>query len=367
MGIKQEIYVGTYSLPIQFGTGEIFHGKGKGIYRFEFDTERPDLRLVNITEGADNSSYLTVNSDVSRLYAINELKAFEGRPSGAVSAYAMNKDGTLSLINRLATQGADPCHVILSSDEKHLIVSNYSGGSVIVYPILPDGSLGEMAQLIQYEGQSVHPVRQTGPHVHSVTFSGDSRFVYICDLGTDRVKVYRYDDSTLVLSDAGEYVLTPGAGPRLAVFGADGRYCYVINELDCTIAVTAADSETGALRQVQRVYTVPAHTANNICADLHITPDGRFLYASNRGLDNIAIFHIDKDTGRLHLVGYEPCGGQTPRSFTIDATGGFVLCANMDSDNIAVFSIDKETGRLEKKSEIVVPTPVCVKAALKHK
>jgi len=360
MGIKMDIYVGTYSLPIQFGTGEIFHGKGKGIYRFEFDTDKAELKLINVTQGVDNSSYIAVNPDARRLYAVNELKEYEGKPSGAVSAYAINHDGTLSFINRLATQGTDPCHVILSPDKKHVIVSNYSGGSISVYPILPDGALGEMAQFIQYEGQSIHPVRQTGPHAHSVAFSADSRFVYVCDLGTDRVRIYRYNDSGLVLSDAGEYVLTPGAGPRLAVFWPDRRYCYVINEMDCTISVAAADSETGALREIQRVSTVPTDTADNLCADLHITSDGRFLYVSNRGLDNIAIFRIDKDTGLLTLVGYEPCGGRTPRSFTLDATGSFVLCANMDSDNIAVFAINKETGALEKKSETEVPTPVCV-------
>lgn len=369
MGNKQYIYVGTYSLPIKFGTGEILNGKGKGIYLYEFDTETAKLKLINVNEGIDNPSFLTIDYEARRLYAVNELKEYKGEASGSVSAFIIKEDGSLELINRLATHGTDPCHVILSPDRHHLIVSNYMSGSVSVYPVLSGGALGEIEQFIKYEGKGVNPSRQAGPHAHSAAFSKDFRFVYICDLGTDRVKAYRYSDSGKPLSDDGmtDYLAAPGAGPRFAEYSADGRYAYIINELESSISVTAFDNKTGTLKEIQKVSTIPSGSdnKNNICADLHITPDGRFLFGSNRGLDNLAIYSIDKSTGLLSLVGFEPCGGRTPRNFTIDATGSFLLCGNQDSDCIAVFSIDKDTGMLKKESEAYAPTPVCIRPAIR--
>lgn len=361
--MKQDIYIGTYSLPIQFGTGQILIGKGKGIYRFEFDSENPGLVLKNVTEGTDNASFLTVNQRGGSLYAVNELKEFEGAATGAVSAYTIKPDGTMTLMNRLATGGTDPCHIVLSPDEQHVIVSNYSGGSVSVFPVLPDSSLGEREQFIQYQGKSADPVRQLGPHAHSATFSRNAKYVYICDLGTDRVRVYSWGGST-PLCAAGEFAASPGAGPRLIVFGADGRYGYVVNEIEWTITVAAADRQTGELQEIQKISAIPEGAAleDNLCADVHVTPDGRYLYASNRGLDNIAIFRIDGETGKLTPVGFTPCGGQIPRSFTLDETGRFLICANQDSDNIVLFEIDSKTGGLKKIAEAYVPTPVCVRA-----
>lgn len=242
-------------------------------------------------------------------------------------------------------------------------------GSVSVYPVLNGGALGGIEQFIQYEGKGANPSRQAGPHAHSAAFSRDLRFVYICDFGTDRVKAYRYCGGGKPLSDEGttDYIAAPGAGPRFAEFSADGRFAYIINELESSISVTAFDKNTGSLKEIQKVSTVPrgSDNKNNICADLHITPDGRFLYGSNRGLDNIAMYRIDGSTSMLSLIGFEPCGGRTPRNFTIDTTGRFLLCGNQDSDNIAVFSIDGETGMLTKKSEVYAPTPVCVRPVIR--
>lgn len=360
--MKTDVYVGTYSLPIKFGTGEILQGKGKGIYLYAFDTETCKLELKNVAEGVDNPSYLAIGRD--RVYAVNELKEYEGKPSGAVSAYRIQTGGKLELLNKMPTNGTDPCHVILSPDKNHLIVSNYMSGSLSVYPVLEDGALGGIEQFIQYKGKSVNPKRQTCPHAHSAVFSNDARYVYICDLGTDRVRAYPYGDTghPLLEADMEEFAASPGAGPRYLEFGPDGKYCYIINELGSVISVTAYNQKTGALTEIQKVSTLPPKDIrDNICADLHITSDGRFLYASNRGMDSIAAYRIDQTTGMLALVGFESSGGRTPRNFTIDATGRFLLCANQDSDNIVVFAIDDKTGKLEKKSEIFAPTPVCVK------
>ena len=371
MGIRQDVYVGTYSLPIKFGTGQILHGKGKGVYLYGFDTDTAELTLINITEGVDNPSFLAVSGNAERLYAVNELKEYDGKPTGAVSAFRIEADGSLKMINRMAAGGTDPCHLVISPDGRRLIVSNYMSGSVSVFLVLEGGALGGIEQFIQYEGKSVNIKRQSGPHAHSAVFSKDARFIYICDLGTDRVRAYRYGGGGLPLSSEGmaEYTASAGAGPRHAEFGADGRYCYIINELESTVVVTAVDREKGTLTEVQKVSAVPEgeYCGSNSCADLHITPDGRFLYSSNRGLDSITIYRIDRDSGLLSLVGFEPCGGRTPRSFTLDETGGFLLCANQDSDCIAVFSIDKETGQLTKRSETYAPTPVCVKMSIKRR
>lgn len=362
--MKMDVYVGTYSLPIKFGTGEILEGKGKGIYRYEFDTETYELTQRSVTEGVDNPSYLAINRDTDRLYAVNELKEYAGKPSGAVSAFRINQNGALEFINKMPTDGTDPCHVALSPDENHLIVSNFMSGSVSVYPVLKDGSLGVIEQFIQYEGKGVNPHRQTCPHAHSATFSMDAKYVYICDLGTDRVRAYPYSDSGCPLMEEGmtEFIVSPGAGPRYSEFADGGRFCYVINELGSAISVTEYDEQTGTLTEIQKISTLPRGAIqDNICADLHITPDGQFLYASNRGMDSIAAYRIDKGNGMLSLIGFEPADGRTPRNFAIDKSGNFLLCANQDSDNIVVFAIDNITGRLEKKSETYAPTPVCVK------
>jgi len=366
MGTKQHIYVGTYTLPITFGTGQVLNGKGKGIYVFEFDPDVPDLKPVSVAGDIDNPSYLAVNEKAGALYAVSELKDYNGKPSGAVGSFRIRDDGGLELTGKLPTDGADPCHVVLGPDMKHLIVSNYSGGSVSVFPVLPDGGLGEIEQFVQYEGGSVNPARQEGPHAHSAVFSRDSKYVFVCDLGTDRVNVYRYAASGPPLSDKCRLVFktTPGSGPRCMEFGPDGRYGYLIREMESSISVLWLDKEGGMLTEIQKASTLPegADNRDNLGADLHLTPDGRFLYASNRGYDNIAIFQVEPSTGLLTLVGFEPAGGQIPRSFCIDATGGFLLCANQDSDNVVVFSIDRQTGGLQKKCVASVPTPVCVRA-----
>ena len=364
METKQYVYIGTYSLPIKFGTGEILEGKGKGIYLYEFDTDSAQLKPINVTRNIANPSFLSIKREAAALYAVNELKEYNGEATGTVSAFHIREDGTLAPINQLATGGTDPCHTALSPDGRRLIVCNYMSGSVSVYPVLKHGALGPRQQFLQYEGKGANPNRQEGPHAHSATFSKDGNFVLICDLGTDRVRTYRYSNTDLPLAYEGvEFIAGVGAGPRHAEFGADGRFCYITNEMESTISVAAFSRETGKLTEVQKVSSVPenAERGSNSCADIHIAPDGRFLYASNRGMDSIAIYRIDQASGLLSPAGFEPSGGRTPRSFSLDLTGNFLLCANQDSDNIIVFFIDRETGRLKKGPEAHVPTPVFVK------
>lgn len=359
------VFVGTYTQPIRFGTGQILEGKGKGIHAYTLDLETGSLEERFVAPGVDNPSYLAFSPDQKYLYAVNELKKFQDQDSGAVSAFAVLPGASgLSFLNQRATGGTDPCHVIVNEKNTHVFVSNFMSGSVSVFPIEKDGSLGEMSCFIQHEGHSVNPKRQTGPHAHSLVFSPDQRFAFVPDLGIDRLMAYTPDFTSGQLTPAPVpfFAAMPGAGPRHCVFHPNGKVCYLINELGSSISVLNYDAAKGAFSCVQTASSVqsPCTPDTNICACVKVTPDGRFLYGSNRGEDSLAVFAIGPD-GTLTRVDSVPCGGKTPRDFDIDPTGRCLICGNQDSDNITVFAIDGETGRLNPVFACDAPTPVCIK------
>lgn len=358
--------IGTYTRPIKFGTGQILEGKGEGIYLYDLDLETGLLTHLHTITDAVNPSYLVLNQANGCLYAVNELKEFEGKASGSVSAYQFSeRNNYLRFLNKQPTGGTDPCYVDVGPDGAHLYVSNFMSGSVSVFPIAPDGSIGVMSQHIQHQGASVNPARQSGPHAHSLVFSPDGRYAFVPDLGLDKLMTYRVGDGGRLQEHApAPYVKTlPGAGPRHCAFGARGDFCYLINELDSTIIALAYDQENGCFTELQSVSSLPenASATNNSCADIHITPDGRYLYGSNRGHNSLIIYKIDQATDRLEFVDCQPSGGKIPRNFEIDPTGRFLLCANQDSHNIVVFKINPDTGLLTEQTAITVNTPVCIK------
>ena len=360
------VYAGTYTCPIRFGTGQILEGKGEGIYLLELDPDSGQLSHIQTFAGIVNPSYLVLSKDHRFLYAVNELKEYKGAPSGSVSSFAVSpSDGALRFINTQATLGTDPCHVELSPDGAHVLVSNFMSGSVCVLPVRKDGSLAPSSQFIQHAGSSVNKNRQAGPHAHSLIFAPDGRFAFVPDLGIDKLVTYRIISGEKPLGSAPvpHLAVTPGAGPRHCAFGPDGRYCYLINELDSTILTLRYNVQEGSFTMLQKVSSLPEGVSNkdNTCADVHITPNGAYLYGSNRGHDSLIIYSIDRDSGLLSYAGCQPCGGRTPRNFAIDPTGSCLLCANQDSDNIVVFSIDYASGALQKKSETTLPTPVCLR------
>jgi 6-phosphogluconolactonase len=365
MSKKQLVFVGTYTQALKFGNGQILGGKSKGIYSFFLDIETVVLEEERVSPGIVNPSYLTMNNALNRLYAVNELREYEGKASGSVSAFVFDlKSRELKLLNVRPTHGTDPCHVVLNKQNTHVFVSNFSSGSVCVFPILADGSLGEASQLIQHEGSGINKARQSGPHSHALFFDLSGRFALVPDLGIDRVMAYEADADSVALkaAPAPYYQSKQGAGPRHCTFHPNGKYLYVINELGSSISTLAYNEADASLRHLQTVSTIPADFFDhNNCADIHILPDGRFLYGSNRGHDSIAIYRVDPGTGLLSMVGIESSRGGTPRGFCIDPSGAFLLAANQDSDNVVVFCVDSATGRLRKISEHAVPTPVCVK------
>lgn len=360
------VFVGTYTDPILFGTGEILQGKGKGIYGYRIDPATGALEQVGLTTGVTNPSYLAFDPSRRFLYAVNELKTYDGKPTGTVSAFAVDTpSGKLTFLNKQLTHGTDPCHVLVDDAREHIFVANFMSGSVCVLPIHDDGSLGEASDFIQHQGSGIDPARQKGPHAHSVTLDASNRFAFVPDLGLDRLMVYRFDPTRGMLEANGVpwIKMKPGAGPRHVAFHPNGTFAYLVNELDSTIAALAYAGAAGTFSHLQTVPTLPRDfTGKSTCADIQVAPSGRFVYASNRGHDSIVIYRVDPRSGALDYVGHEPTQGKTPRSFGIDPTGRFLLAANQDSDTIVSFRIDPDNGTLRPTGQVTpVPTPVCVK------
>jgi len=360
------VYVGTYTEPIRFGTGRVLQGKGEGIYIFRLDAASGALEPIGKTTGVANPSYLAFDATQHFLYAVNELKEYQDRPTGTVSAFAVDAaTGELRFLNRQPTHGTDPCHVIVDAKRRHVFVANFMSGSICVLPVRDDGSLGEACDFIQHQGAGIDPVRQNGPHAHSVTLDKANRYAFVPDLGLDKLLVYKFDAKRGMLEPNGVHwiKMKPGAGPRHVALDPGGRFAYLINELNSTIAALACDRGTGAFRELQIVSTLPeGFQGESTCADIQVAPSGRFVYASNRGHDSIAIHRVDRRTGHLVYVDHASTQGRTPRSFCIDPTGRFLLAANQDSDTLVTFRIDASCGRLQPTGHgAPVPTPVCVK------
>ena len=349
------VYVGAYTEPPS--------GSADGIAVFRFDADTGVLDPVQTVPGVVNPSWLTLDGREQILYAVNE----EGE--GRVSAFARDAaTGTLRPLNDQRSHGADPCYVSLDPSGRYLLVANYSGGTVAVLPVAADGRLEAATCVIHHQGSSIRP-EQEGPHPHMIRPSADGRFVLATDLGTDQVLVYRLDTSTgqLTPNEQGTAVVAedPGAGPRHFAFAPSGRTVYVINELDSTVTVYDYTPERGELHARQVVSTLPdgvdGPAIGNSCAHIAVSPDGRFVYGSNRGHDSIAIWEVAGANGELRPVGHEPTRGKTPRGFSLDPTGAWLLVANQESDTIVPFRRDPDSGRLTAAGPVTqTPSPVAI-------
>jgi 6-phosphogluconolactonase len=349
------VYFGTYTKD----------SKSKGIYLYRMDMTTGALRPVATTEGLINPSFLATDRQRRYLYAVNEVMDFGGKPGGAISAFSVDAaSGKLSPLNHRSTQGGAPCHVTVSQDGKFVLVANYMGGNVTVFPVQPDGSLGAAVENVQHKGKGANAKRQEAPHAHNVVLDPANRFAFVSDLGIDKVMVYRFDGATGKLQPHATPAagMKPGAGPRHFTFHPQGKYAYVINELNSTVTAFAYDAAAGKLRELQTVSTLPAgFSGESFCADIHVSPDGKFLYGSNRGHDSIAAFAINGQTGQLTPTGHTPTGGKWPRNFTLDPSGRFLLVANQHTNNVVVYRRDAKTGKLTAAGQPVeVPAPVCV-------
>jgi len=350
---------------VYFGTYTNAEPKSKGIYLHRLDLTTGALRPVAATEGVTNPSFLATDRQRRYLYAVNEVMDFEGKPGGGISAFSIDaKTAHLKPLNQQPTLGGAPCYVTVSQDGKFVLVANYMGGNVTVFPVQPDGSLGAAVENVQHQGKSVNAKRQEAPHAHNVVLDPANRFAFASDLGTDKVMIYQFDKTTGKLKPHTTPAVTmkPGAGPRHFTFHPQRKYAYVINELDSTVTAFAYDAAKGSLRELQTVSTLPADFAGeSFCADIHLSPDGKFLYGSNRGHDSIAVFAVNGQTGQLTPAGHAPTGGKWPRNFALDPSGNFLLVANQNTNNVVVYRRDAKTGQLTAVGQPVdVPAPVCI-------
>ena len=353
--------VSAEPLRVYFGTYTRGENSSKGIYRSMLDLETGQLSEPVLAAEAKNPSFIELHPNGKFLYAVSESGG-----AGSVSAYALNRNtGDLKLINQKPSGGAGPCHVSIDHVGKNLLVANYGGGTVSVIPIKSDGRLGEPTGFVQHAGSSVNTNRQKGPHAHSVNVSPDNRFAFVADLGIDKIMIYRLDieKGTIVANSPPFVKVKPGAGPRHFAFHTNGKYAYVINELDCTVTAFTYNSVSGALTEIQTVTTLPNEfEGSNACAEVRVHPSGKFLYGSNRGHDSIVVYRVDPDRGTLTFVEHETADIKTPRNFNIDPAGRFCLVANQGKDSVVVFRIDQQTGVLEPtRHKISVARPVCVR------
>lgn len=354
------VYIGTYTS----GKGE---SKSDGIYIYKFNVESGELTPYKTVENVIEPSYIAIDKSKKYLYAVNETETYEGKKSGAVSAFAIDKKtGDLKFLNKQPSLGGAPCFITVSENEKFVLVANYLGGNVSSFPIQKDGKIGASIDLEQNEGTGPNKNRQEAAHAHSTNLDAKNRFAVVCDLGVDKVFIYKFDKKTgkLNANPAQNYFQAkPGAGPRHFAFHPNNKIAFVINELDSSVTSLDFDAKRGTLKEIQTVPTLPEDFKGaNTCADVHVSPDGKFLYGSNRGHDSIVVYKIDTKNGKLEFVEHTLTGGKTPRNFAIAPNGKFLLAANQNSDSVVVFLIDETNGKLTATGKTAqVPMPVCLK------
>ena len=352
-----QVFVGTY-------TGK----QSKGIYSFRFNSATGKSTAPVLAAETENPSFLAKDWSGRFLYAVNEVGNRGGKAEGGVTVFS-NDHGKLKQIQELSSLGADPAYVTLDRTGRNLLVANYTGGNVVVFPIGKDGRLREHSAFDQHKGSSVNKERQSEPHAHFIQLSNDNRFALSADLGLDEILVYKFDakHGKLTAADPAFAKVAPGSGPRHLAFSNDGRFVYVTNEMGMTVTAFAYNAETGAMREVQTVSTIPGGSkkadpkTEDSTAEIAIDSKGQFLYVSNRGEDTIAEFSIDQKNGKLTYVERIPTEGKMPRFFALDPTGKWMFVANQDSDDIFLFKVDAETGKLTPTGEkIVIGSPVCL-------
>ncbi|MCF2487921.1 lactonase family protein [Dyadobacter sp. CY347] len=338
---KEILYIGTYTQ------------KGEGIYVYEFDRSNLSFKELQVMVNKNSPSFLEFHPNKKFLYSANE-------GNSTVSSYAIDAEGKLTTLNSKPSLGKGPCHVSVDPKGRFLYISNYGSGQLGVYLINSDGTIGAVADSIQDKGAASQK-----PHMHSVIPSADGKYIYASDLGIDKIMVYSVDPKTGKLTPgAVPYAeVKAGDGPRHFAIHPSGNFGYSACELGSAVNSFKIVKNSGALVPMERVTMLPADfTGKSFAADIHFSPDGKFLYASNRGHESLAIYAVDAKTGKLTTAGHAETHGKHPRNFLVDAKGELVMVTNRDNDNVVFFKRNAQTGQLTYTSkEISIPTPVCVK------
>ena len=355
---KEIIYVGTYSTR-----------GSQGIYVFQFDRAKSKLSPLQIVQTPASPTFLAIHPSGKFLYSVNRGPIEEMPNSGSVSSFSIDpKTGKLTLLNQRPSYGMDPCHINIDKTGKWAFISNYTEGNFVVLPIFDDGLLGSSSGSRKHMGSSIHPERQRKAYVHSAFVAPDNRFVLVSDLGTDKIFSYRLDAANGRIDDAKQPFVTvkAGCGPRHFDFHPNGNFGYSVEELTSTVGVFSYDKMKGSLTILaDSIPSLPPDfKGKNTAADIHVHPNGNYLYMSNRGHNSISIFSIDK-SGMIKLIGQQDTKGKTPRNFMIDLKGEYILAANQDTDNIVIFKVDPKTGKLrDTGNQTKVPSPACLKTLI---
>jgi 6-phosphogluconolactonase len=336
--------------------------KSEGIYVYKFDTTTAENSFVSVAK-TSNPSFVSISANKKFVYAVNENDDSTINPrGGTITALSFNKiNGILTEINRQPSGGKHPCYISVDKTGKWVFAGNYSSGTVSMFATNKDGSINKLQQVITHEGSSVNVERQKAPHVHATVLSADNKYLFVPDLGIDKVMIYAVDNKKGTLNFSSYAKSEPGSGPRHFTFHSNNKYAYLMEELTGTVVVYEINK--GTLKFIQRISDMPKdYTGAMGSADINVSPDGKFLYCSNRGESNtISIFSINAINGKLTIVGYQSTLGKTPRNFNFDPSGNFLLVANQNTDEIVIFKIDKKTGLLtDSGKRINVPKPVCL-------
>ncbi len=354
------LYVGTYTRPFPY----LQATHGEGIYIFRFNPVTGELAQVGQV-AIDNPSYLVIDHSKRVLYACSEVWEWE---EGTITAFAIDsKSGRLTYLNQQPAMGGITVYLSLDKSNRYLLAANYRDGqAVAILPINADGRLAPASSSHKHTEPALKtvPARQDKSHAHCVIADPTNAYVLVCDLGLDKIMIYQLDtENGLLIPNDPPYVqMTPGSGPRHLVFHPNGRFAYVAQELNSTVAVLSFDTATGTFTLLQTHSTLPeSYDGHNSCSDIQLTPSGKFLYVGNRGHDSLAIYAIDDDTAALTYIGHQSTNGKTPRNFVIDPTGTYVLVGNQDSDTLVTLRINPHDGTLKPVAVTPCPTPVCLK------
>lgn len=353
---KETIYVGTFSVR-----------GSEGIYVTEFDPADGSLAIIQTVPTLESPSYVEVHPSGKFLYSANR-GSVDGvsKTNGSVSAFAIDAVGKLKPVNSLPAFGLGPCHISIDRKATMALVSHFHEGTLAVFSLRPDGSLGTMTDSIRYTGHGLDPQRQNKPHIHSATFTPGDRSILVADLGGDRIFNYQSKtvDGKLIAASPPIIHTKPGTGPRHLAMHPNGKYFFLSEEISCTVAAFGFNAKTGEVTLIEdAIRSLPEDFyGKSSASDIQISPDGKFVYMANRGPDTLEIFEVMKN-GRLNLIGHQNVGGKQPRFMMFDETGNYFLCANQDSDNIVIFSVDKKSGMLTPSGkELKIPSPVCLKS-----
>lgn len=334
------VYVGTYA-----------DAESESLFLYQLDPESGELSLVRGFKAGKKPSYMTFDRQHHFLYVVNEREEYEGKESGAVCAFSVDQQtGFLDFLNKVPSLGGVPVHITMGREGKAVLMANYKTGNVAVFPVMENGRLAEASDLRQHQGSGPNKDRQESAHAHYIAFSPDRRFVFVVDLGMDKVLRYHLDEEREALTpteQAVAFAAEAGSGPRQMSFHPNGRNAYLIHELMPMVTALSYDGEKGTFSALQTIRTIPEDFKDqNKCGGIRVSLDGRHLYGSNRGHNSIVVYAIDEGSGKLMHVENASTGGDWPREFALDLTGNVLLAANQRSNNIVTFKVDKATGRL---------------------